>query len=188
MGRPPKYKNPTWLNGTIHPFYDQWKGVHRRCKETNNPKNKAYAGCYVCDKWNDYDNYFEWAKENYYKLDDEMMCLDKDILVKGNKIYSPTTCIFVPRVINQLFESSKGSRGNLPLGVTLYKHSGKYGSRVRIDGKTRFIGTFSTVEEAFCAYKNTKELYIKNIADKYINRIPDAIYKAIIEYKIDIDD
>ena len=39
------------------------------------------------------------------------MCLDKDILVKGNKIYSPNTCIFAPENINNLLQLIKENPG-----------------------------------------------------------------------------
>ena len=50
------------------------------------------------------------------------MCLDKDILYKGNKEYAPDKCIFVPERINKLFLKNDADRGDLPIGVTYHKN------------------------------------------------------------------
>lgn len=37
--------------------------------------------------------------ENWYEYD-EMLELDKDLLLEGNRIYSPDKCCFIPKEIN----------------------------------------------------------------------------------------
>ena len=56
--------------------------------------------------------------------------LDKDILIKGNKIYSPDTCCFVPSEINNLFVGCNKSRGSLPIGVTFNKRLKRYVAQI----------------------------------------------------------
>lgn len=189
-GRKQKYKHLTWLyeEDKIHPFYEQWRGMKRRCSETHKPRNYSYEECTVCDEWLDYDTYYEWAEQNYYEIPGEKVCLDKDILVKGNKVYSPNTCIFVPQRINQLFESSKRSRGKYPVGITPATTSNKYMCRMRRDGKTIYLGSYETIEEAFTTYKAAKESYIKQIADEYIDLIPQELYNAMYNYEVEYDD
>ena len=115
------------------------------------------------------------------------MELDKDTLVKGNKIYSPETCIFVPQRINYLFLNSGGSRGLLPLGV--YTVGKKYASRTSKNGKRSvYLGSFDTPEEAFLAYKTAKEAYIKEVADEYKDKIPKKLYDALYAYTVEITD
>ena len=120
------------------------------------------------------------------------MCLDKDILYKGNKVYSRETCIFVPQRINTLFTKRDKSRGDTPIGVTPTS-SGNY----RVDchngyGKTIYLGTYSTREEAFQVYKNYKEKVIKEVIDSYKGKIPEPFYSrlktAMYNYEVEIDD
>jgi hypothetical protein len=110
------------------------------------------------------------------------MAIDKDILIKGNKIYSPETCIFVSRKINSLFVKCNKSRGQSPIGVC--KHGKKYYVRCSSMG----IGSFKTIEEAFNAYKQYKEDYIKQVADEYKNKIPKKLYDALYKYEVEITD
>lgn len=75
-----------------------------RCYSARYQERKpTYKGCSVCDEWLNYQNFAKWYDDNYYEIKGEIMCLDKDILVKGNKIYSPENCVFVPNYINVLF-------------------------------------------------------------------------------------
>ena len=115
------------------------------------------------------------------------MCLDKDILVKGNKIYSPETCCFVPNEINVLFTKKEKDRGEYPIGVSII--SNKYVARCGVgNSKNKTIGSFKTPKEAFQAYKQYKEQYIKKVADKYKCQIPNNLYKAMYSYQVEITD
>jgi len=117
------------------------------------------------------------------------MCLDKDILYKGNKIYSHDTCVFVPQSINLLFTKSDRVRGDLPIGVTYRKRSRKFEVKCCDGTKKRiFLGSYNTPEEGFQAYKKYKEKLIKQIANKYIDQIPNKLYNALITYTVEIDD
>jgi hypothetical protein len=116
------------------------------------------------------------------------MCLDKDILFKGNKIYSPETCVFVPSDINILFTKTNAKRGDFPIGVTYNKKVGKYQSRCNVNSKLIHIDFFNTPEEAFFAYKIFKEKLIKHIANKYKDKIPNNLYEAMLRYEVEITD
>ena len=86
------------INNTQTESYKTWYQMLRRCydeKQLN--RNTSYKGCTVCEEWHNFQNFAKWYEENYYKIDGETMALDKDILSKDNKIYSPETCIFVPK-------------------------------------------------------------------------------------------
>ena len=87
-----------------------------RCYDTEHSyKFPTYENCIVCDEWLNYQNFARWFDINYYEIEGEVMCLDKDILFKGNKIYSPKTCIFVPRGINNLFTKNDKCRTNFAI-------------------------------------------------------------------------
>ena len=116
------------------------------------------------------------------------MNLDKDILIKGNKVYGPDTCIFVPQDINKLFTKRNNNRGNYPIGVSYNKQQKKYKSYCNTNSKQNFLGYYDTPEEAFTIYKQFKENYIKQVADEYKNHIPEKLYNAMYEYEVEIDD
>ena len=161
--------------------------MKKRCNNSTNQRDNSYKDCIISDEFLDYDKYYEWAEKNYYEIENEKVCLDKDILNKGNRLYSFDTCIFAPIKINQLFESSKSSRGDLPKGITINNY-GKYVARMSKDNKNVFLGSFKTIEEAFQCYKTEKEKYIKEIADEYKSRIPEKLYNAMYSYEIEIND
>ena len=134
----------------------------------------------------------KWIEDNYYKVPGEQMCLDKDILYKGNKIYSRKTCIFVPQRINKLFIKCNNSRGKNPIGVSDLP-SGNYQATCSDGyGKLDYLGTYSTKEEAFRVYKEYKEKVIKEVIDSYEGKIPEPFYSrlktAMYNYKVEIDD
>jgi hypothetical protein len=117
------------------------------------------------------------------------MCLDKDILIKGNKVYSPETCIFIPSEINTLFVKNDVNRGEFPIGVTFNKENNNYLSHCN-NGHRKIIhlGTFNNIEDAFKVYKEYKEKIIKQIAEEYKSKIPEKIYNAMINYDVEITD
>ena len=113
--------------------------------------------------------------------------LDKDILIKGNKIYSPETCAFVPAEINGIFTKTNSKRGVYPIGVSLHKE-GRFQAKVLKNKKQAYIGLFDTPEEAFQAYKKAKEEYIKEVADKWKDKIDPRVYEAMYNYQVEITD
>ena len=180
-------------NGEKIDSYKCWCRMLSRCYSAKlQEKYQTYKGCYVCDNWLYYPNFKKWYDENYYEIDSKTSHLDKDILIKGNKIYSPATCIFVPSFINALFIKSQNSRGKLPIGVSYHKDSKKYIAQLGVskDGKStvKHLGCFNTINEAFEVYKQAKEDYIKEVADEYKDIIPFELYKAMYDYKVDVDD
>lgn len=116
------------------------------------------------------------------------MHLDKDILVKNNKIYSPDTCIFVPMRINKLFVKGNPDRRTHIINVYDVGY-GKYQARCK-KGTQRYenLGSFNTIEEAFNVYKKEKEKYIQSIADEYKAKIPRKLYDAMYKYEVEITD
>lgn len=177
-------------NTSIKAYY-VWKDMFKRCYD---PKYllrfNTYIGCTVCQEWHNYQNFGKWYDENYYKIDKFKMQLDKDILFKGNKIYSPDTCVFVPEQINYLFVKRNKMRGEYPIGVYLHSDGDKFVAQCDnfLIGKTEYLGRYDTPEEAFEVYKTHKENLIKEVADKYYGLIPDKLYKAMYNYVVEITD
>lgn len=178
------------INGKITPEYISWVNMIKRATNLNfQKKNKSYIGCSVSSEWLNFQKYADFYKNNYYEIEDQVTNLDKDLLVKNNKIYSSSTCIFVPKFINNLFVTHNRQRGLYPIGVYFNKVSGKFIAQCNIGtGTQKNLGLFNTPEKAFQTYKEFKESYIKQVADEYKNKIPKKLYDAMYAYKVDIND
>ena len=180
-------------NGKTKREFVIWYNMLQRCYDPKlHERYTTYEGCMVEDYLFNFQNMGEWIEENYYEVPGEKMCLDKDILYKGNKIYSRKTCIFVPQRINNLFTKSDKSRGKNPIGVDQLP-SGNY--RVFCNngyGKSVYLGVYSSKEAAFQVYKQYKEKIIKEVIDSYEGKIPEPHYSrlktAMYNYEVDIDD
>lgn len=181
------------INGKLTRVYSTWYQMLERCyDEKCQEKNPTYINCEVCNEWYSFQNFAEWCYKNYYTIKGEQMCLDKDILLKGNKIYSPETCIFVPKRINSLFTKSDKSRGNSVIGTS--PKNGKYVVHCNLinpktgKSKQKNLGHYDTELEAFEVYKYYKERNIKMVADYYEEQIPINLYNALYEYEVEITD
>lgn len=167
--------------------YLKWHDMINRCYNAKfHERQPQYKGCTVCEEWLNYSNFKVWYEQ--HKVQGMSLDLDKDILFKGNKVYSPETCCFVPHAVNALFVNGKKSRGGLPLGVHFDKSKGKYRAEMSFMGKQNKLGTFDTVEAAFARYKEYKEDFIKDMAEQYKDEIPGKVYEAMMGWKIEIDD
>ena len=183
------------VNGKATKIYETWQRMLFRCYEPYRlNKYPTYIDVYVCDEWLNFQNFAKWYEENYYECNGEEMHLDKDILFKDNKIYSPNTCIFVPLRINILFVKKQNCRGEYPIGVYYDKKNKnlRVHSNILINNKAKRIslGSFPIDKpfQAFTAYKNFKENYIKQVADEYKDLIPTKLYNALYNYKVEIND
>ena len=168
-------------------WYYPWSDMLERCYDKEfHKKNPSYVGCLVCDEWLMASGFKKWYDEHYI----EGYSMDKDILNKGNKLYSPDTCVFVPHRINTLILNGKMRRGNLPIGVSRSSDKKRYVAGFHLDGKRKHIGTYDTPEEAFFAYKSAREAYIKEVAVDYFNRglISDVVRDALFRYEVEITD
>ena len=166
-------------NCTDYAYYNTWRAMLGRTIGNNTPNN-------VCEEWLTLSNFKRWfeSPENGYR---DGYHLDKDILVKGNKKYSPTTCCFVPHEINTVF-SIKKRKGTLPSGIR--KSGSKFVAQFW-DGKSRvYLGTHNSIEDAFSAYKIAKEQHIKELAESYFKegKITERVYQALMKYEVEITD
>lgn len=159
------------------PFYRKWTGMMERCYSSKwHEKHPTYKDCTVCDDWIS----FSWFKCWMENQDWQGKQLDKDILIQGNKIYSPGTCLFVESNINSLFINCKESSGLYPLGVSLCKRSNKFIANITRFGKKHYIGLFDTADEASYEYLKEKRKHINKIAEQQI----EPLRTALLNYKI----
>ena len=187
-------------NGKMKKEYDAWTGMLRRCYDPKwKEKEPSYIGVTCCKEWLLYENFYEWlhAQENFEKwLNGERWTVDKDILFKGNKIYSPETCCLVSHDVNTLFCKRDRDRGVYPLGVGYNNTTKKYIAKMSVKGDDgerhdKHIGSYKTAEEAFyLGYKPVKEAYVRKIAEEEYKKsnITEECYQAMINYKFEITD
>lgn len=90
-----------------------WMSMLGRCARTGHLKSE------VCPEWKQFDKFCEWAKDKYF----QGAALDKDILGKGGRLYSPDTTAFVTNSLNFWFKDGRWLQGRLvkPVKVGGYK-------------------------------------------------------------------
>ena len=175
-------------NKKPHQEYVFWNSMLQRCYDLSYKlKRPTYIGCTSSNNFKYYPYFKDWCNKQV-GFGNKGWCLDKDILVKGNKLYSEDTCCFVPREINSLFALSGNTRGLNPIGVQYNLEEGNYSARVSRDGKHCHIGTYETKEDAFLRYKEAKELHIKSVAKRWFGKIDQNVFNALMTYEVGILD
>lgn len=165
------------------PFYIKWQGMIERCYSENfKIKHPSYADCVSTPDWVYFSNFKSWMQTQ----DWEGKELDKDLLVQGNKVYGPDTCIFVGSRVNNFIIERKARRGSYPIGVVLVKRpkAAPYRATCKsvVTGKIQYLGYYSTPEEAHQAWlvfkleqayilaaEQTDERVVKALIDRYEN-------------------
>jgi len=181
-------ERPSYINDNMLPEYCLWKSMIARCyKEQYLEKCPTYKVCSVSFDFLQYHLFFDWCRKQKF-FGSINYCLDKDLIKKGNKIYSPDLCCFIPRELDSLLTKSDSARGLLPIGVSFDREKGKYRAGMRINGKRQNLGRFNSAKEAFSTYKVAKEEHIKNMAEKYKEAIDERAYKALLNYTVEITD
>lgn len=188
-------KYPSKIDRKIVKEYKAWAAMIRRCFDPNiKGRQVTYDDCICCDEWLLYDNFYEWlhSQENFNEwLNGGRWALDKDILVKGNKIYSPDKCCLIPQNVNCLFTKREAKRGDLPIGVCRHGNGFQaYCHNPFRDNKMEYLGTHRTPITAFGYYKNFKEEIIKQVAEiEYAKgNITGRCYDAMMKYEVEITD
>lgn len=170
--------------------YRVWLNMLKRCYDSGvQEKRPTYKGCSVCKEWHCFATFEKWYSDN---VPNEDWCLDKDILIKGNKEYAPDKCCFVPNEINVLFTKRQNKRGFTPVGVQYCESTRRfkecYKATISKGKEKQYIGVFKTFEEAFYAYKETKEEWIKEVAYKWKDQLEPKVYEALYRYEVEIAD
>lgn len=188
-------KYPVSINCKKIKEYNIWQSMLQRCFSVSyKEKRITYQNTTCCEEWLNYENFYEWLHnqpnfDKWYKS--KRWAVDKDILIKGNKIYSPDTCCLIPQNVNCLFLKREAERGKYPIGVRYRDNKGFIAvCRNPFLNKAVEIGCYSTPKTAFQAYKTYKEDIIKQVAEvEYRNsNITEGCYKAMLNYEVEITD
>jgi hypothetical protein len=177
---------PAKIEGKNTKEYILWYNMLNRVySKTYLEKHPTYVGCSVSDTFLYYHLFRAWC-QTQVGFEKEGYQLDKDLLIKGNKLYSEDTCVFIPKSLNLLLIKTAACRGLLPIGVT--KNGNKFMAQCRKEGKKKCLGTYDTPELAFQAYKTFKEASLKEQAEVYKDSIDPRAYLALVNYEVSIDD
>jgi len=168
--------------------YRLWANMIKRCFYQKYKQKKPTYNDVTCSKdWLSMTKFIEDVSQmKGFSLDGWE--LDKDIIQKGNKLYSKDTCCFVPLEVNLLLVKCDNSRGEYPVGVCFDKYAGKFKAQLTINGKVKHLGRFNTAEQAFQVYKLAKEAQIKAVADKWKDLLDERVFQALMTYEVNIDD
>ena len=170
------YMVQPYVNGkqVLCPYYSLWLSMIKRCySEKCLESRPTYIGCSVIKEWLTFSLFKSWV----ITQDWQGKQLDKDILVAGNKIYSPKTCVFVSGEINRLLNRCEKIRGRLPQGVSFDERKKRYYSQCNVKGVVTHIGRFKTPAEAEIAYLKFKSSLIDSIAATQTVVIKDALMR-----------
>lgn len=145
-------------------FYQTWRSMLKRCYSSRlHARHPTYIGCTVCDEWLIFSNFKRWMSTQ----DWQGKQLDKDLLTRGNKLYSPKTCAFVDGMTNSFTEDCGAVRGEWPIGVSFYKKLGKFQAKCRnpFTKKPEHLGYFACQNQAHQAWKKRKHELACQLAD-----------------------
>ena len=133
----------------------------RRCR-----RNKS-----VCEEWLNYSNFRIWFDEHYVPCKNNQIDLDKDLLVQGNKVYSPETCVFLLHYQNTMFERSAKDK--------IYEKED--GTFVIGGGKKKTYATLKEAEDIVCERNQNR---IESVAEKCKGSIPMCAYEAMLNWDV----
>ena len=182
-------KYPSAINGVITKEYVLWVHMLQRCySDTLKKKYPTYEGCEASENFKYYEYFYDWRnKQIGFNCDN--FDLDKDLLIKGNKVYSESTCVFIPQEINTVLIKSTASRGGHLIGVHWNKKANAFKAQVnKGKGRREYLGYFNTEIEAYNAYKTAKEAFVKEQAEKWKGKIDGRAYEALMNYTVEITD
>ena len=182
-------KYPITINGVHTKEYELWNSMLKRCySDTYQKKRPTYKGCKVSNNFLRYEYFYEWCHIQV-GFNNKDWQLDKDLLVKGNKVYNENVCVFLPKEINSVLTKSTATRGEYLIGVCWSNTHKAFKAQVsKSKGKKEHLGSFNTEIEAFNAYKGVKENYLKELANKWKSQIDPRAYNALMNYKVSTDD
>ena len=159
------------------PEYIRWSSMLKRCYDTKwiQQYRPTYINASVCNQWLTFSNYYYYYKANFF----DGAVLDKDILVPGNKLYSPTTCVFVPEDINLIVVCNPSP--NRLFGVTKNKNS--YKAKITINKTTVNLGKFPTEASAHREWQSAQHFIA--VATDYLTSYPKTynvdVYNSLLK-------
>lgn len=159
-----------------------WKSMLERCySKEYQERFPYYIGVTVCEEWLDFGVFNKWFDENYV----EGCKLDKDLLQENieNKVYSPSTCIFIPPFINSFIFNKYKTNTSGYIGVSWNKPSKQWMVTIRDLDKCVNVnlGRYNNIEDAKNAYIEARKINVEKIKDRarLETNLPESIIQLI---------
>jgi len=161
----------------VCPFYQKWTHMlERGHSERFKLKNPTYKDVTVCKEWHLFSTFKSWMQEQ----DWEGKQLDKDLLVRENKVYNPSVCVFVSGQVNKFLTERGNDRGKYRIGACWHKATGKFIANCSspFTGKVDHLGLFTNEDEAHRAWLAKKLEYAYALAEIQTDK---RVAKALID-------
>lgn len=157
--------------------YQLWTGVlSRSCSERFKLIRPSYENVSVSEEWRNFQEFADWC-ENQQGFN----CgwdLDKDLLSPyEGKLYSPTTCCFLPPHINNALQISSPEHTLPGISVRGKAYRVSYGK-----GSERQCRTFKDEVDAFLWYCQVKDSKIHSLAEEYKALLDERAYYALSNF------
>ena len=163
-------------NGKHTKVYIVWKNMLTRCYDKKYQSiHPSYMNCYVSKEWHNFQTFAKWFDKHYTVG----YALDKDLLVHGNKVYSPETCVFIPQKINNFLTNKHRSNTSGYTGVSWNKRHKKWVAQISSKGKYKHLGYFDDPKEAAEAYKKARKIEANKLKELYRDVLPEKAIRNI---------
>lgn len=154
------------------PAYKRQTYILRRCYASSGTDNATYANTVVCEEWKHFSNFKRWFELNCI----DGYEIDKDILSDELSIYSPATCLFVPKWLNK-FAIIPTSEEPLPVGVSRYTETAFSVTCTDHTNKPKFLGTYETLPDTKNVWLNAKLRYLDTVNHQLGKDLVDKVRK-----------
>ena len=174
------------LDGSIGqpaPVYRAWGSMMNRAYSQKYKTEKpTYANVSVCREWHNFQTFADWyCRQHGMNPEATDYHLDKDLLVKGNRVYSPETCCLIPAAINAVVHSlihvdlDSDDTYGLPHGVQ--QDDEGFFVKVSMNGQAHYLHGFKSPQSASRAYKALRTVAIQDLIDQHT--LCDRVVKAM---------
>lgn len=165
------------------PYYQTWIDMLKRCYSAKHQERQpTYKDCSVSTEWLTFSVFKRWMEKQQW----EGLQLDKDLLIEGNKVYGPDTCVFVSQTVNKFINDRGNDRGEWLVGVDWHKQTEKFRAQCSnpFTKKVEHLGLFTCEQEAHNAWLKRKlELAHELAAIQTDERVAKALIDRYTNYK-----